>query len=75
MMTMKLDLQDWVKIDRTYASQQHEKERLLKTNKSDVFVTNHDDSTKLAKRELLELLCEYLPGKMNGLGLWLGDSR
>lgn len=61
MMTMKLDLEDWVKIDRTYASQQKEKERLLETLRDKVFVTNEDDSTVLAKRELLETLVKYLP--------------
>ncbi|XP_031574808.1 uncharacterized protein LOC116308503 [Actinia tenebrosa] len=61
MMTMKLDLKDWIKIDRTYASQQHEKERLLETLRDNVFVTNNDESTKLAKSELLQMLCKYLP--------------
>jgi Holliday junction resolvase len=32
MMTRKLDLVNWVKIDKTYASQQREKERLLEVN-------------------------------------------
>ena len=63
MMTMKLDLQDWVKIDKTYASQQKEKERLIDIYRDEVFVTNDDESTKLAKRELLETLVKYLPGK------------
>ena len=63
MMTMKLDLKDWVKIDRTYASQQKEKERLIETLRDKVFVSNQDESTKLAKRELLETLIQYLPGE------------
>ena len=61
MHTQKLDLENWVKIDRTYASQQHEKEKLLETSRDLVFVTNDDPSTVLAKQELLELLCDYLP--------------
>ncbi|XP_032219622.1 uncharacterized protein LOC5518954 isoform X1 [Nematostella vectensis] len=61
MMTMKMDLKDWIKIDKTYAAQQKEKQRLLQLHRDKVFVTNHDDSTKLAKRELLEMLAEYLP--------------
>lgn len=61
MMTRRLDLQDWVKIDHTYASQQREKERLLETKKDAVFVSNTDESTVLSKQEFLELLCEYLP--------------
>ncbi|XP_028392227.1 uncharacterized protein LOC114516841 [Dendronephthya gigantea] len=61
MMTQKLDLTNWVKIDRTYASQQREKQRLLQTKKDKVFVTNKDPSTISAKQELLELLCDYLP--------------
>ena len=61
MMTQKLNLTNWVKIDRTYASQQQKKQRLLKTEKDNVFVTNKDPSTVLAKQELLELLCDYLP--------------
>jgi hypothetical protein len=61
MHTQKLELENWVKIDRTYASQQREKERLLETKKDLVFVTNDDPSTVLAKHELLELLCDYLP--------------
>ncbi|CAB3983780.1 DUF3445 domain-containing [Paramuricea clavata] len=61
MQTQKLDLENWVKIDRTYASQQREKERLLETKKDLVFVTNDDPSTVLAKHEFLELLCDYLP--------------
>ena len=63
MMTMKLDLKNWVKIDKTYASQQREKERLKEIYRDEVFVTNADESTKLAKRELLETLVKYLPGK------------
>ena len=71
MMTMKLDLKDWVKIDRTYASQQKEKERLIKTLRDKVFVSNNDESTVLAKRELLETLIEYLPGEVINHGsLW-----
>ena len=62
MQIQKLDLENWVKIDRTYASQQREKERLLETKDlSLVFVTNDDPSAVLAKHELLELLCDYLP--------------
>lgn len=61
MMTMKLDLKNWVKIDKTYASQQREKERLKEIYRDEVFVTNADESTKLAKRELLETLVKYLP--------------
>ena len=61
MHTQKLDLENWVKIDRTYASQQREKERLLETKRDLVFVTNDDPSTVFAKQELLELLCDYLP--------------
>ena len=61
MHTQRLDLQNWVKIDSTYASQQREKERLLETKRDLVFVTNDDPSTVLAKQEVLELLCEYLP--------------
>ncbi|XP_031553177.1 uncharacterized protein LOC116290318 [Actinia tenebrosa] len=61
MMTMKLDPKDWIKIDRTYASQQHEKERLWQTLRDKVFVTNNNESTKLAKSELLQMICKYLP--------------
>ena len=64
MMTRQLELQDWVKIDQTYASQQREKERLSETKKDKVFVTNTDASTVLAKQEFLELLCEYLPSNV-----------
>lgn len=63
MHTHKLDLQHWVKIDRTYASQQREKEKLLETKRDLVFVTNNDPSTSHAKQELLDLLCDYLPSK------------
>lgn len=62
MHTQRLNLENWVKIDSTYASQQREKERLWETKKDLVFVTNDDPSTVLAKQELLELLCDYLPG-------------
>lgn len=61
MHTQRLDLANWVKIDRTYASQQCEKERLLRTKRNEIFVTNNDESTVLAKQELLELLSDYLP--------------
>ena len=62
MHTQRLNLENWVKIDRTYASQQREKEILWETKKDLVFVTNDDPSTVLAKQEVLELLCDYLPG-------------
>ncbi|KXJ06547.1 hypothetical protein AC249_AIPGENE15429 [Exaiptasia diaphana] len=58
MMTMKLDLKDWIKIDKTYASQQHEKERLIKTNRNDVFVCDGPlpmDHSSLAKMVVYRL--------------------
>jgi len=62
MMTQKLNLDDWIKIDSTYPSQQREKERLLETiDKSLVFVSNEDETTIQAKAELLQCIIEYLP--------------
>jgi len=62
MHTQKLDLENWVKIDKTYASQQREKERLLETlDHNLVFATNDDACTEAAKNELLSMLIDYLP--------------
>lgn len=61
MHTKPLNLHDWIRIDRTYVQQMELKERLLRTQLNDVFITSQDDVTTQAKWELFETLCAYLP--------------
>ena len=61
MHTRTLNLDDWVKIDKTYPAQMKLRKELLKTHYDKVFCTNEDDGCKLAKQELLEMLIDYLP--------------
>lgn len=57
----KFDLHDWLRIYNTYIDQMKVKHDILKTNFKDVFVTNNDDITNLAKEELFEMIVDYLP--------------
>ena len=60
MHTKRLDMVDWIKIDKTYPAQMKLKEELIKTKKDQVFVSNPDDSTTQAKQELLMMIMEHL---------------
>ena len=61
MHTRKLDLNNWVKIDKTYPAQMKLKAELQKTHRDEVFVSNYDDSAVACKWELFDLLAEHLP--------------
>ena len=63
MHTRKMEWEDWIKIDKTYPAQMKLREELLESTKDTVFVTNHEESTKLAKQELLEKITDYLPSR------------
>ena len=52
MHTRKMEWEDWIKIDKTYPAQMKLREELLESTKDTVFVTNHEESTKLAKQAL-----------------------
>ena len=61
MHTRPLKSDDWVFIDRTYPAQMKLRRELLQSHYNEVFVTNDDQSTVLAKQELLEVLIDFLP--------------
>ena len=63
MHTRRLEWDDWVQIDKTYPMQMKLRESLLQSKWDEVFVTNHDESTRLAKQELLDKIIDYLPGR------------
>lgn len=61
MHTRSLNLDDWVKIDKTYPAQMKLRRKLLETHYEKVFCTNVDEGCKLAKQELFEMLVDHLP--------------
>ena len=61
MHTKQLELNDWVKIDKSYPSQMRLKKELIKKYRKNVFVSNYDDSAVACKWELFDKLVKYLP--------------
>lgn len=61
MHTRKLDLKDWVRIDKTYPDQMKERRRLWKLYPEQIYVSQTDDSAVACKWELFDMLVEYLP--------------
>jgi len=61
MMTHRLNMKNWIQIDKTYPAQMKLRHKLIKENYKEVFVTNEDEGIKAAKQELLEMIIDYLP--------------
>lgn len=56
----RLDLNNWVRIDKTYPFQMEARRKLYETNMADIFVSKRDESTRNCKLEFFELLIEHL---------------
>lgn len=61
MHTRRLDLKDWIRIDKTYPGQMRLRKKLIETKLDKVFVSNTDEEIRNSKWELFEMLVEYLP--------------
>jgi len=61
MHTRKLELDNWVKIDKSYPDQMKERARLWKLYPEKIHVTQTDESAVACKWELFDILVEYLP--------------
>lgn len=61
MHTKRLELEDWVKIDKSYIGQMNERKRLWKLYPEEIHVSQTDESAAACKWELFETLVDYLP--------------
>ena len=61
MHTRRLDLHEWIKIDKTYPTQMALKKEYWEKYKDDIFVSNPDQKTSDCKWELFEMIVEHLP--------------
>jgi len=61
MHTRRLDMKEWIKIDKTYPAQMALKEELWKKHKDNIFVSNPDEKTQECKWEIFSMICEHIP--------------
>lgn len=61
MHTRRLQMNEWIKIDKTYPAQMNLKKELWKQHKDNIFVSNPDQKTTECKWELYDMICDHLP--------------
>ena len=69
MHTKRLDMKDWIKIDKSYLAQMELRKEIMKQYENEIFVSSESMSTQHAKKELLELVTKHIlqrfPDKFN----------